>query len=272
LNEIDDDGIAELLVNSFLTELDGGEIQLVTGTAKDSDEAVIVSLIDANQVVIPDLDIFDAVSHIVEVNGVKLDDFIETTDGHIMRFTTDQEEDVRPEVGDVIQSGFEVFNSPKGYGPCSVSSYIKRLVCTNGMTRTDTKIKTRAAATDQATILNMIRDAVTIECSKFNEDVLRIKDLIGMEVPNPEAMIRSVGSEFGIPDRDTDLAIQAISQEPDIANSMWGVLNSFTRVANNASLPWKARHKLQRVGYDILDKEIDRCESCGSLHIGTHNH
>jgi hypothetical protein len=272
LNEIGSDDIAELVMNNFLSDIDQGIIQLITGTSKESTDPVIVSLIRADQIVIPDLDIYDSVSSIAEVNGVQLDDFIETSQGHIMRFITDQSDDVRPGVGDIVQSGFEVFNSPKGLAPCSVSSYLKRLICLNGQTRSEVKIKTRAAGVDKASILNMIRDSVSIECTKFNEDILRIKNLVVMEVPNPEAMIRSVATEFGIPGRDTELALQALSEEPEISNTMWGVLNSFTRVGNNNSLPWEARQKLQRVGYSLIDKDIERCDSCGSLHVGNHSH
>ena len=272
VSEIPDDAVAELLMSSFLGDSEG-QIQIITGTDKETKEPVITSLISPDIAVIPDLDIYDACVSLSEVTGTRLDSLIEVSNGHIMRFLTDREEDVRPGVGDVIQSGFEVFNSPKGHGPCSVSSYIKRLACLNGMTRTESKVTARMMTKDRGTILNNIRDGILMAIGKFDTDLANILTLVGQEVSVPEDMIRSIGQEWGLPKRDVDGAISMLSEEPEISNSMWGVLNSMTRWANNSALPWDSRYKLQRTAFDLVDRGVERCESCGSLHVSeTHQH
>jgi hypothetical protein len=265
VSAIDEDSISELLVNSFLTGAEG-QIQIITGTDPGSGGQVITSLVSPDVAVIPDLDVYDSLVSISEITGVRLDDMIEVSNGHIMRFVTDSQVDVRPSVGDVIQSGFEVFNSPRGLSPGYVASYIKRLACTNGMTRTETKITARMVTKDRNTILNALRDGAMVAVGKFDEDIVRINNLIGQEVPNPEAMIHSLGQEFGIPQRDVTGAIGALNEEPDIRESMWGVLNAFTRWANNSELPWDSRYKLQRTAFDIVERDYERCDNCGSLH------
>jgi hypothetical protein len=272
VSEIPDDSVAELLMDSFLGDSEG-QIQIITGTDKESKEPVITSLISPDIAVLPDLDIYDACVGLSEVTGTRLDSLIEVSNGHVMRFVTDREEDVRPGVGDTIQSGFEVFNSPKGHGPCSVSSYIKRLVCLNGMTRTESKVTARMMTKDKDTILQNIRDGILVAVGRFEEDLAGIINLVGQEVTAPEDMIRSIGQNFGIPKRDVDGAIGMLNEEPDIANTMWGVLNSMTRWANNSALPWDSRYKLQRTAFNIVDRGVEMCESCGSLHVGeTHEH
>jgi hypothetical protein len=272
VSEIPDDSVAELLMNSFLAG-DEGQIQIITGTDKDTKEPVITSLVSPDITVLPDLDVYDACISLAEVTGTRLDSFIEVSTGHIMRFLTDREEDVRPGVGDIITSGFEVFNSPKGHAPGYVSSFIKRLVCTNGMTRNESKITARMVTKDKDTILNGIRDGILVAVGKFEEDLANIMTLVGQEVTAPEDMIRSIGQEWGLPKRDVDGAIGMLSEEPDISGSMWGVLNAMTRWANNSALPWDSRYKLQRTAFDLVDRGVERCDSCGSLHVSeTHAH
>lgn len=272
VSEIPDDSIAELLMDSFLGDAEG-QIQIITGTDKESKEQVITSLISPDIAVLPDMDVYDACISLAEITGTHLDSLVEVSNGHIMRFLTDREEDVRPGVGDTIQAGFEVFNSPKGHGPCSVSSFIKRLVCLNGMTRTESKVTARMMTKDRDTILNNIRDGIRMAVGKFDADLANILTLVGQEVTAPEDMIRSIGQEWALPKRDIDGAIGMLSEEPEIANSMWGVLNSMTRWANNSALPWDSRYKLQRTAFDLVDRGVERCDSCGSLHVSeTHVH
>ncbi len=271
VSEVPHDSVAELLVNSFLSDA-AGQIQIITGTDRDSKEQVITSLVSPDIAVLPNLDVYDAVVGVSEIVGTRLDEVIEISTGSILRFVTDRQEDVRPGVGDIVQSGFEIFNSPRGLAPCHVSSYIKRLMCLNGQVRTETKVTSRMMTKDPEIILNTLRDGVVSAVGKFGEDIAKITNLVGQEVEHPEDMVRSIGQEFNIPQRDVNYAIGMLAEEPDIAHSMWGVLNAFTRVANNQALPWDSRYKLQRTAFDLVDRDYERCGSCGSLHARDAEH
>lgn len=271
MGEIKSDDVAELLINYFLSG-ESGNVQLVTGTNRDTKEKVVVSLIPSGIAVLPDLDIYDSILEMEEISGQNLESFTEVPTGHIMRFVTNKQENVRPKVGDIMQAGFEIFNSPRGLSPCTVSSYLRRLSCLNGATRTETRLSARFMSKDPNEIISTIKDGVSAALGKFDEDIENIRELIQQEVTDPSAMLISIGRNFGIPKKDIEGAISHLSDEPDITNSMWGVTNAITRWANNASRPWDSRYKLQQVAYNIIDLGVDRCGSCGSVHLGEHNH
>lgn len=261
-----DDEMANALVNYFLAGLEG-QVRLVLGSGEEGMKNII-SLIPPSIVVVPDLDVYDSVCSEMESHNLRLVDFIEKSDGHVMRFLADRTEDVRPGVGDVLRSGVEVFNSPSGHAPSWVGSYILRLVCTNGMTRSETTNKTMAQATSPESMLELIRRGVMVALGQFDNDIEQIKQTIEQHVSNPVDMLEAIGQEFSLPQRNVESAIEALEEEPDIRHTLWGVLNAISRVGNNAELGFDSRHKMQSVALRIVNTGLDRCESCGALHRG----
>jgi hypothetical protein len=265
-----DDDMAAHVVNYFLTGLEG-QVQVVLGTGEEGAKN-IVSIVPVGQVVVADLDVYDTVIGIAEAHDAELYEFIERADGHIMRFITQREANVRPDAGDIIKAGFEVFTSPKGLATPYVGSWDLRLICTNGMTRMETKNKTVAQAGNPEILLNILREGVLIAVGKFDEDVEHFKELVDRPVEYPHLLIEGIGEEFRLPARDVEQAIEALAAEPDIANSMWGVVNALTRAANNVEIPWESRHRLQRTAFDVVDTHIERCETCGATHRSKEHH
>ena len=79
-----------------------------------------------------------ALKPFIEQDDIKFEQSHITDNKMYLRLTVPSKSfDVNPEKGDVVHFGLQISNSEIGLGQVEVSPFLKRLVCTNGMTATE---------------------------------------------------------------------------------------------------------------------------------------
>jgi len=152
--------------------------------------------------------------------------------------------------GDKMTPGISVSNSEVGIASLSLSSFVLRLICTNGL------ISKTAVSASYRHISSKILD----EFPKVLEDVGRelhnqkhqLTLSIESKVENPQATIDSFNRQFMLNDEEKAAVAWAIPLEL-IQNTMFAVINTYTKSAQFQGLPSASSYKLERVGGQILE-------------------
>jgi len=150
--------------------------------------------------------------------------------------------------GDRFKPGISISNSEVGLASLSVASFILRLVCTNGMVaKTDVSASYRHVSTKVLTEFPQILDKVSHELG-----TQRSQFQISMESPvdDPLATMNSFNRQFGLNNDEKEALAWAWPYE--IGNTMFNVVNAYTRAAQMEGLSAESSHKLQRTGGNIL--------------------
>lgn len=177
----------------------------------------------------------------------------------------DRKLDELPEIGDITHAGVR-FAIPADLKktPPSVEAYLHRLVCTNGMTNTESLAKVKVKGQTVDDVLENLE--------------LQAKDILGtlpdlltdyrrsakVEVPgNALALIRQVGEEQRLPKPIINKAMDYASGYLDKTWTVYDVVNVFSRIANNTS--WNTARKLQGLAGDMstsAEAWVRRCTAC----------
>ena len=172
----------------------------------------------------------------------------------------------RPEVGDVTVGGVRVLAYPTRSKAPSVSTYLERLVCTNGMT-TDYKL-------DEITLKGRSVDEVIEEMELaarrlldgMPEKLQRYADTATMRVPgDPAAFAAQLARENNLPRAILDQALDYINQLPYA--TVYDINQAFTRVANTG-VGYATMSRLQGLGGELAlnaEHAVARCNSCERL-------
>jgi hypothetical protein len=158
-----------------------------------------------------------------------------------LRFVTGVEQAVTRAVGDVLQMGIEVHQN---YGAdLSLSLYVQRLVCLNGMTARHNEFSWRVR--DCTTVdhqLAWLATSVGEVTGAFDRIVAKSREMAQIAVSGDinEVLTRYARS-MRFPQRYLGRVLDAYEQEP--IPTQWGVLNAFTRAATH-SLSGVAQHSI----------------------------
>lgn len=173
----------------------------------------------------------------------------------------------RPEVGDITEGGVRFLAYPNKAQAPVVSSYLHRLVCTNGMT---TNLKG-----GQITLKGRTVDEVLLEMEIAATEILGTLDeaLQGyvataqMATPGtPLAFATQLMREANLPVRVREAVVDNINQLPANA-SVFDVNQSITRVANHG-VTYATQLRLQELGGTLVfdvDETLRRCGTCEQL-------
>lgn len=150
--------------------------------------------------------------------------------------------------GDKMTPGISMANSEVGLASLSIAAFVLRLVCTNGMVS-----KTQVSASYRhvsGKILNEL-PAVFSDISRelaSKKDQFRLS--IESRVEHPEATINSFNNQFQLTKEEKEAVEWALPKE--YGQTMFHVINVYTKASQYPGLPADSGYKLQKVGGTIL--------------------
>ena len=150
--------------------------------------------------------------------------------------------------GDRFRPGVSISNSEVGLASLSVSAFILRLICTNGMvSKTELSASYRHVSTKILNEFPEILDKVSVELGRQRHQIG-----LSMEsaVDDPMKTIESFNRQFGLNEDERKAVEWAWPQEE--GDTMFAVVNSYTRAAQFKGLSAGSSYKLQRVGGNVL--------------------
>ena len=177
--------------------------------------------------------------------------------------------------GDVVQAGVTISNSEVGHGSVSVSPFIYRLICLNGMTINDARLNSRHLTSSQATIdgvyevlsdeakeldnkalLSKVRDVVlsTNDEIRFNQNVEKMTNATEIKIKKPKKVIEVLENRFDLTKQEGEDILQNLINRDDkqpTAN-VWSVVNSVTALGNTLD-DYDRGTKMQSIGGVLLD-------------------
>jgi hypothetical protein len=145
--------------------------------------------------------------------------------------------------------GISISNSEVGLASLSVSAFILRLVCTNGMVAKSeiASASYRHVSTRILTELPQVFEKVADGLGK-QKDHLRLS--LESPVADPIATIERFNRQFTLGEREKEAVAWAWPQES--GEAMFHVVNTYTRAAAMEGLSAESSFKLQRVGGEVL--------------------
>lgn len=150
--------------------------------------------------------------------------------------------------GDRMTPGISIGNSEIGLSSLSLAAYVLRLVCTNGLIST-TQIENSYRHISER-ILNEFPEVI----GRLGQDLGKSKDQwrisLETEVKDPDATIRSFNRQFQLNEKEVEAAFWGYGQ--DSGQTMFHVVNGYTKGAHFNGLSSENEYKLQRTGGSIL--------------------
>jgi hypothetical protein len=151
--------------------------------------------------------------------------------------------------GGKITPGVSVSNSEVGLACLSISAYLCRLICTNGLVaKTEVKASYKHISLKIFKEFPKVLESVALEVAK-KKDQFRIS--AQSKVDNPLATIESFNRQFQI-DKKAKEAIEWAWQR-EAGDTMFNVVNAYTRAAQFEGLSAESSYRLQKVGGMILE-------------------
>ena len=178
--------------------------------------------------------------------------------------------------GDVVQAGVTISNSEVGQGSVSVSPFIYRLVCLNGMTINDSRLNSRHLMSSNATIdgvyeilsddakekdntalLAKVRDVVlsTSDEVRFNQNVAKMTDATEIKIKSPKKVIEVLENRFDLSKVEGENILENLVNRNDTQKfaNLWSVVNSITALGNTLE-DYDRGTKMQEIGGRLLNE------------------
>ena len=150
--------------------------------------------------------------------------------------------------GDRFRSGISISNSEVGLASLSNAAFVLRLVCTNGMVS-----KTEISASYRHVSTKILSEfPQTLEKVSYELGAQRKQFKLSMESPvdNPESTLASFNCQFGLNKPEKEAVDWAWPNE--MGNTMFNVVNTYTRAAQMDGLNAESSYRLEKVGGNIL--------------------
>jgi hypothetical protein len=150
--------------------------------------------------------------------------------------------------GDRMTPGISISNSEVGLASLSVSAFILRLVCTNGLcAKTEISASYRHVSTKILTELPQVFEKVADGLGKKRD---RLKLSLESPVADPLATIERFNRQFALGEQEKEAV--AWSWTKEAGETMFNVVNTYTRAAAMEGLPAESSFRLQRMGGEVL--------------------
>jgi hypothetical protein len=150
--------------------------------------------------------------------------------------------------GDRMTPGISISNSEVGLASLSISAFILRLVCTNGMcAKTEISASYRHISTK---ILTELPDVFKKVADGLGKQKDRLKLSLESPVADPLMTIGNFNRQFALGEMEKSAVEWAWPQEA--GETMFNVVNTYTRAAAMNGLPAESSFRLQRVGGEVL--------------------
>jgi hypothetical protein len=150
--------------------------------------------------------------------------------------------------GDKFRPGISISNSEVGLASLSIAAFLLRLVCTNGMvSKTEISASYRHVSTKILDEFPQVMDKVSYELAAQKHKVG-----LSMEskVDDPMKTIESFNRQFNLNQPQKEAVEWAWPQE--MGDTMFALVNTYTRAAQFKGLSAENSYQLQRVGGNIL--------------------
>lgn len=217
------------------------------------------------------MDLAEAVLPTVQQIGCRVVSSEITERRFYIQVTTDK---IQGEVrkGDVVQAGLIISNSEVGCGSLKVEPMIYRLVCTNGMIRSDHSIRkyhvgrggadgegmasefyrdeTRLA--DDRAFFLKVRDVVSGSVSEdgFQKILRSFQAAAGMRIEaDPVKVVEATAERLALTEGERGSVLNHLIAGGDL--SAWGLANAVTRTAEDAR-DYDRAVELERLGGDVI--------------------
>jgi hypothetical protein len=172
----------------------------------------------------------------------------------------------KAKVGDVTRGGLRVGIDRQHHLAPWVSSYLYRLICTNGLERVDhgTKVDGRVGPIDE--VMAEYLKQMHIVFARLDDHVKQFYALREDKIPHDQidTILRRTVNEHGLSfGSDLDAMMDMALSSSD--SSMFDVVNIITNAANDPSIVNKPanRRKIEKAGGDIVhESHITRCPQC----------
>ncbi|ABW68720.1 DUF932 domain-containing protein [Desulfosudis oleivorans] len=151
--------------------------------------------------------------------------------------------------GDRFKPGISISNSEVGLASLTISAFVLRLVCTNGLiARTGISASYRHVSTR---ILKEFPQTIETVSKELGAQQRQFR--ISMEAPvdNPMQTMDSFNRQFAVSAQEKEAVDWGWSQES--GKTMFNIIQAYTRAAQMEGLPAESSYRLQRIGGDILD-------------------
>ena len=150
--------------------------------------------------------------------------------------------------GNKMTPGLSISNSEVGLASLSISAFVLRLVCTNGMIS-----KTEVTASYRHISAKILSEFPQV-MSNVSHELGRQKNLFRLslesKVTDPESTISSFNRQFQLGKEETEAVGWALPLE--YGETMFHMVNVYTKAAQYQGLPAESGYKLQKVGGAIL--------------------
>jgi hypothetical protein len=150
--------------------------------------------------------------------------------------------------GNQITPGISGSNSEVGIASLSIAAFVLRFLCTNGMIS-----KTEDSASYRHISLKILGEfPKVLERVSFELGQQKSQFRISMQTPveNPLMTIESFNRQFQIGEKEREAVKWGWEQE--MGNTMFHVVNAYTRAAQFDGLSAEASYRLQKVGGMVL--------------------
>lgn len=151
--------------------------------------------------------------------------------------------------GEKMTPGIAISNSEVGLASLKISAFILRLVCTNGMiSKTEISASYRHVSRKILTEFPEVISKVSHELGIQRHQLMLSVD---SKVDDPQSAFERFNKQFQLSKPEREAVEWAWPHEA--GDSMFNVINAYTRAAQFEALPAESSYRLQRVGGDILD-------------------
>ena len=174
----------------------------------------------------------------------------------------------RPEVGDITCGGVRFLAHPDRVKAPSVSRFLHRLVCTNGMTTSESEGRIVIKGLTVPEVIASMEEAAELLLSDMDVALDRYQKTADIPVPgHPLSFAEQLGHEFSVPQRVLHTVLDRVRQLPEEGTTVYDVNQAFTSVANEVR-SYDTRSRLQTIGGSLaIDaaRMIERCTQCERL-------
>lgn len=150
--------------------------------------------------------------------------------------------------GDKMTPGVSISNSEVGLSSLSISAFLLRLKCTNGLiSKTEVTASYRHIS---AKILNefpKVLDNISVDLGRQKD---QFKLSLESTVANPEATIQSFNRQFQLGNVEKEAIAWALPME--YGDTMFHIVNTYTKASQFEGLTSESSYRLQKVGGAIL--------------------
>lgn len=174
---------------------------------------------------------------------------------------------------EIISAGLSIRHSPNGSFATKISTYLHRLVCTNGMTvpvcNDDKRLRVRRLDSSRFTKQELIKNLHAISAKAWDELDLKLEAFATLRTKKVRvsAVLNDLVKRMRLKDKVAKALRQAVLEdELGFDSSQMGVVNALARVATHSSLlTARAQCRLTEAAGVLSQEHVHRCPTCFSV-------